>query len=490
MSKIFNRNFFVSCIFVLITLIFSCTNITTPKKITIQADPEIQASFGKIDVSLTDYFSVEKIQEMLGENQDISIYDYKHNENDETMRFLLHKDFAVEIPGLNVEEKLNSLTDLESLSFGYEEDGITPATLFSIPEINQTIEIEPISLEFSNEISGSIKNEFSSLSFNAVEPGSLSIDNKSIGMLIELCDDEFDSLSFGNGTELVFSFKQLENASPDLTAKINFIAIVDGEKVNDGKIIDEGGSISLDKVNNLSEKDYLVSSDVVADLVTGEGLNISLDMAGKTIPKEIGVIINVTFEGGSIGKQITIKTSETKFNNMNISKVTGFTTINPIVVDFPALNPIDLSEALKDLKGAVIGSDNTAGQIFFNLNLPEGIESTTTLSLTQDSDTYQEQNYSGLNINDKTVEGNKISLAGQKLNTKPINFSGSLSIKATDATIDFTQPIVVSAGITMNKFEKMLTSDSVYNKRVEILSKTAELAQKNLINDLKTNLSQ
>lgn len=37
----------------------------------------------------------------------------------------------------------------------------------------------------------------------------------------------------------------------------------------------------------------------------------------------------------------------------------------------------------------------------------------------------------------------------------------------------------------MNKFEKMLTSDSVYNKRVEILSKTAELAQKNLINDLK-----
>ena len=76
-------------------------------------------------------------------------------------------------------------------------------------------------------------------------------------MLIELCDDEFDSLSFGNGTELVFSFKQLENASPDLTAKINYIAIADGEKVNNGKIIDEGGSISLDKVNNLSKEDYL-----------------------------------------------------------------------------------------------------------------------------------------------------------------------------------------------------------------------------------------
>ena len=481
MSKILNRNFLASCIFVFIAILFSCTNITTPKKITIQADPEIQASLGKIDVSLTDYFSVEKIQEMLGENQDISIYDYKHNENDETMRFLVHKDFAVEIPGLNPEEKLNSLTDLESLSFGYEEDGITPATLFSIPEINQTIEIEPISLEFSNEISGSIKNEFSSLSFNAVEPGSdLSIQNQSIGMLIELCDDEFDSLSFGNGTELVFSFKQLENASPDLTAKINYIAIADGEKVNNGKIIDEGGSISLDKVNNLSEKDYLVSSDVVADLVTGEGLNISLDMAGKTIPKEIGVIINVTFEGGSIGKQITIKTSETKFNNMNISKVTGFNTINPIVVDFPALNPIDLSEALKDLKGAVIGSDNTAGQIFFNLNLPEGIESTTTLSLTQDSDTYQEQNYDGLKINDKTVEGNKISLAEQKLNTKPINFSGSLSIKATDATIDFTQPIGVSAEITMNKFEEIYLLDSLIptdNLTQEISTSLGEISQ-------------
>ena len=140
MSKILNRNFLASCIFVFIAILFSCTNITTPKKITIQADPEIQASLGKIDVSLTDYFSVEKIQEMLGENQDISIYDYKHNENDETMRFLVHMDYAMEIPGLNIEEELNSLTDLESLSFGYEEDGITPATLFSIPEINQTIE--------------------------------------------------------------------------------------------------------------------------------------------------------------------------------------------------------------------------------------------------------------------------------------------------------------------------------------------------------------
>ena len=42
----------------------------------------------------------------------------------------------------------------------------------------------------------------------------------------------------------------------------------------------------------------------------------------------------------------------------------------------------------------------------------------------------------------------------------------------------------------MNKFEKMLSSDNIYDKRVKVLSKSAELAQENIINKLKTTKTE
>ena len=77
---------------------------------------------------------------------------------------------------------------------------------------------------------------------------------------------------------------------------------------------------------------------------------------------------------------------------------------------------------------------------------------TTTLSLTQESDTYNSQTYLGLNVSNQPVTNNKISLAGQNLNTKPINLSGSLSIEANDATLDFSKIINVNANVEINKF--------------------------------------
>ena len=136
MNKIYTQKAFKICIFFLLIVFVSCSNLTMPKKITIQADPVIQASLGKIETSLTDYFSVEKIKELMGENENFSIYDYKHDKNDDTLRFLAQIDYSMEIEGLDVEGNLKELESLEPISFGYEEDGVTPSVLFSIPEIH------------------------------------------------------------------------------------------------------------------------------------------------------------------------------------------------------------------------------------------------------------------------------------------------------------------------------------------------------------------
>ena len=415
-----------------------------------------------METSLTDYFSLEKIKEMIGDDESFKLYNYKHNENDNSLRFLASMDFSMPIDGLDVDGNLQELENMEPISFGYEEDGITPSVLFSVPEINQTIEIDPISLEFNDEIRDSIKDEFAAISFSAIEPGDIGLQNQKLPLLIELCDDEFDTITFGSGTTLDLSFIKLEDFTDGLTAKINSISLYDAAKLTDGKSIAQGATIDQTKLNSISRNEAIVFKNTDIDIIAGTNLDVSIEMEGKTVPKDICIVLNVTFTGGTQGNYVTIQTSETKFNNMNITKVTGFNTTSPIVVEFPDLNPIDLSANFTDIKGAIIGSENEDAQILFEFtNLPAGITPTTTLSLTQESDTYNSQTYLGLNVSNQPVTNNKISLAGQNLNTKPINLSGSLSIEATDATLDFSKIINVNANVEINKFAEVYILESL-----------------------------
>lgn len=463
MSKIYTQKAFKICIFFLLIVFVSCSNLTMPKKITIQADPEIQASFGKIETSLTDYFSVEKIQELIGENEDFKVYDYKYNDSDDSLRFLAQLDYKMEIDGLNVDESLQELENMKPISFGYEEDGITPSVLFSVPEINQTIEIDPISLEFNDEISDSIKDEFAAITFSAIEPGDIGLQNQKLPLLFELCDDEFDTITFGSGTTLDLSFIKLEDFTDGLTAKINSITLYDAAKLTDGKSIAQGAVVDQAKLNSISQNEAIVFKNTDIDIIAGTNLDVSIEMEGKTIPKDICIVLNVTFIGGTQGNYVTIQTSETKFKNMNITKVTGFTTVSPITVEFPELSPIDLSTEFQDIKGATIGSNHDDGKVYFKFNnIPSGVTSVPTLSFAQDSVTYNTNVYSGINVSNQTPSSNnEISLAGQNLNTNPIHLTGFLSITAENATIDFTKSIEVSAGIIINKFSEIHISDTL-----------------------------
>ena len=467
MNKIsFQKTFKIFFSFLLMILV-SCSNLTTPKKITIQADPEIQASLGKIGVSLTDYFSVEKIQEMMGENENFKIYDYKHDESDENMRFLAKMDYSVSIDGLNVDGSLNELENIDPISFGYEEDNVTPSVLFSVPEINQIIDIEPVNLDMGDKITSSIK-DFSSISFSGVQPGLIDdFKNQNLPYLLELCDNEFDSVTFGEGTSLDVGFNQITGSGVS-EAKINGIAIFDAAKFTGGKSIGEfktdGGYVDYLDLMSMTRDDAIVYEEGNSDLITGENLTTSLNLSNITLPKDICFVLNVSFTGGNDAgtDPITITTQNSKFSNVTFKRVTGFTTTTPIDIEFPALEPIDLSAELQDLKGAVIGNDSTDGEISFVFNnLPVGVTPTTKLSLTQSDDTYNSQTFSGLNISNQELVENKISLAGQKLNTNKINLAGSLRIEAKDADIDFTQPIEITAGVKINKFAEIYLLDSL-----------------------------
>ena len=279
MSKNSIQKFFTTCIFLFVViLIFSCTNITTPKKITIQADPEINVALGKIETSLTDYFSVEKIKELIGENENFSIYDYQYDKNDDTLRFLAQIDYSMEIDGLNVEGSLKELESLDPISFGYEEDGVTPSVLFSIPEINQTIDIDPISLNLTENITSSIK-DFSSISFQGLQPGAIpGLKNQNIPFPIELCDDEFDTVTFGEGTTLEIGFNKITGTSIT-TARINKISIYKAQDIIGMSVKDfiEGGN-SLDILNlssvNLDSPIATITSE--SNLIAGTNLSSSL----------------------------------------------------------------------------------------------------------------------------------------------------------------------------------------------------------------------
>ena len=460
MSKNSIQKFFTNCIFLFVViLIFSCTNITTPKKITIQADPEINVALGKIETSLTDYFSVEKIKEFIGENENFSIYDYQYDKNDDTLRFLAQIDYSMEIDGLDVEGSLKELESLDPISFGYEEDGVTPAVLFSIPEINQTIDIDPISLELTENIASSIK-DFSPISFQGLQPGLIQdLENQNIPFPIELCDDEFDTITFGAGTSLDIDFKQITDASI-ASATINKIYIFKAQDII-GMSVKEfiDGENSLDILNlssvNLDNPIATVTSE--SNLIAGTNLSTSLNLSDKTLPKDICLVLNVSFEGGNDYSPVEITTTKSEFSGLTFKKITGFNTSTPITVDIPSINNINLTSGVEGLKGATIGTEATDGEITFSFdNLPSGITPTTALSVEQTNNEYQ-----GLNINNQTVQNNKISLAGKSLNTNPIQISGNIQIEAVNAVIDFTQKLNVSAGVVVNKFASVTLEDSI-----------------------------
>lgn len=462
MSKTFFKNIGKVCFIIFVAILISCSNFTMPKKITIQADPEIHASFGKVEASLTDYFSVEKIQELVGEEESFKVYEYRLDDNDDTLRFLAQMDFSMEIDGLDVEENLQELENKEPIIFGYEEDNITPSVLFSVPEIDKTINVDPISLELTDEITSSLK-DLSSIQFEGVEPGLINdLENQNLPFLLELCDDEFDTVTFGEGTYLDIGFNQVPFGTVT-TARINGIAIFDAAKFTGGIAIkDFTGNVDYTNLTSISMNDAIVYHSANSDLVNGTNLTTSLDLSNKTLPKDICLVLNVSFEGGDGNSSVTITTQNSKFSNISFKKVTGFNTTAPVEVDFPAIEPIELADGLEDLKGAVIGSSESDGQISFEFNnLPQGVTTTTIISLNQADSEYKSVNYSGLNITDKTVTNNAISLAGQNLNTNNINLTGSIKIEAIDATIDFTQELNVSAGVKIKKFDSVSLSDSV-----------------------------
>lgn len=480
MSKTFFKNIGKVCFIIFVAILISCSNFTMPKKITIQADPEIHASFGKVEASLTDYFSVEKIQELVGEEESIKVYEYRLDNNDDTLRFLAQMDFSMEIDGLDVEENLQGLENKEPIIFGYEEDNITPSVLFSVPEIDQTINVDPISLELTDEITSSLK-DLSSIQFEGVQPGLINdLENQNLPFLLELCDDEFDTVTFGEGTFLDIGFNQIPSGTVT-TARINGIAIFDAAKFT--------GNVDYTDLVSISMNDAIVYKEGNSDLVNGTNLTTSLDLSNKTLPKDICLVLNVSFEGGDGNTSVTITTQNSKFSNISFKKVTGFNTTSPVEVDFPAIEPIELADGLEDLKGAVIGSGESDGQISFSIdNLPNGVTTTTILSLIQTDSEYNSVNYSGLNITDRTVTNNAISLAGQNLNTNNINLTGSIKVVATNATIDFTQELNVSAGVKIKKFDSVSLSDSVIPQDIltqEFSYSLADIAE--YVNQIKFN---
>lgn len=489
MSKTFFKNTVKVCFIIFVAILISCSNFTMPKKITIQADPEIHASFGKVEASLTDYFSVEKIQELVGEEESFKVYEYRLDDNDDTLRFLAQMDFSMEIDGLDVEENLQELENKEPIIFGYEEDNITPSVLFSVPEIDQTINIDPISLELTDEITSSLK-DLSSIQFEGVEPGLINdLENQNLPFLLELCDDEFDTVTFGEGTYLDIGFNQVPFGSVT-TARINGIAIFDAAKFTGGTAIkDFTGNVDYTNLTSISMNDAIVYKEGNSDLVNGTNLTTSLNLSNKTLPKDICLVLNVSFEGGDGNSSVTITTQNSKFSDITLKKVTGFNTTAPVEVDFPAIEPIELADGLEDLKGAVIGSGESDGQISFSIdNLPGGVTTTTIISLNQADSEYNSITYYGLNITDKTVTDNVISLAGQKLNTNNINLTGSIKIEATDATIDFTQELNVSAGVKIKKFDSVSLSDSVIPQDIltqEFSYSLADIAE--YVNQIKFN---
>lgn len=464
-----NKNsysFLVAGILIFLCSIFSCSDLEVPESITIKTDPVIEASAGTVKASLSDYFSTDIIKDMFAGTDGLEIYDYKSSSSDKSLHFLGKMEKSMPIDGLDISGSLSALQDMDPISFGYESDDTTPKTMFSVPEINETFDLDPIALDFDDEIQDSIDLDSVAVNLNIVEAGTATPNVNIPSSEITLGDD-FSTITFNTGTSMNFVFDPITGTTNNYAFNVTKLAII-----------------------NSTTSEEIATSSTSLNIVNGG--TISIDLGNKTLPNKIKINLSGNSTGGTALHSVTLKVNNASFVNLSIKKVTGFSLATAKVVNIPTIDPITLGEAANTLKQAKIGT----GKIILNTTgcPTTGVTKVVKMTLTQVND----DTYTGLNISDTSLttigSDQGIDLANKYINSKDIAISGQVSLTLSNATIEFPVEIDVTGGIQLNSFSEMyvnvgdvISSDMLTQEYKYSLADVAEMVTKIKFYDDTTN---
>lgn len=346
------------------------------KSIKVKAEPEFKLNLGSTEFKSDDFLSAKKISELSqGNNKFINgrFFKYKKNAEDKDVKFLLH------YPITDIDFDMNKNTDVlkkleEKINKTLENKE------FLVPKIDKT-KANEADLSFVNDL---IKDMLVIRDKQTTVPEGVSGEATLPDIPVNF-GDKIKTIEFADNAELNIKIEKI-NASNNFTLKISKIIFTD-----------ESGA------NELLKREVSTLSD-----------NLSISLKDVTFKNKMKLKLTLKSSGGTFGNNadIKIKTSITG----DVKKATG------LKIDERTEN---IPENLLPIEGEFKEAEILHGGINIKQEIPTGWEG---ISITPQIHTYQEN---GLNI--PLAVGNN-DLNGKKINNKKVKISGTVKIKADNAT--------------------------------------------------------
>lgn len=298
------KKFLLPATAVFLSFIFSC-NFETPEKVSVVTDATYSFTVGEFKKSLSEYMSVEKIQEYVSKSDSggvkYAVYDYNPPSNNQPNKRPMQK-YLVDMTLAEIPVDVGAyLEKMDFSDLNSKGEGISLGQKIAIPNLSEKIETTTIKFP---DISKKFENETIKIYDNRpipevdVAPGSPIVINTTINK------PDFKTATLYSGGIVLKVIRTHGTPTPGFSTDFTF------------ELLSEDGKL-LSRVDNV---DIASGSDVASG-----GKDILFDLGTKTITKNLKLKIYGTVFGGT-PSTVNKYTLNAKFSpGTKFSKITGFT---------------------------------------------------------------------------------------------------------------------------------------------------------------------
>ena len=298
------KKFLLPATAVFLSFIFSC-NFEAPEKVSVVTDATYSFTVGEFKKSLSEYMSVEKIQEYVSksDSSDVkyAVYDYNPPSNNVPKKRPMQK-YLVDMTLAEIPVDVGAyLEKMDFSDLNSKGEGISLGQKIAIPNLSEKIETTTINFP---DISKKFENETIRIVDDLpiaevdVAPGSPLVINTTIK------NPDFKTATLYSGGIVLNVVRTHGTPTPGFSTDFTF------------ELLSEDGKL-LSRADNV---DIASGSDIASG-----GKNILFDLETKTITKELKLKIYGTVSGGT-PTTVNNYTLNAKFApGTKFSKITGFT---------------------------------------------------------------------------------------------------------------------------------------------------------------------
>lgn len=298
------KKFLLPATAVFLSFIFSC-NFETPEKVSVVTDATYSFTVGEFKKSLSEYMSVEKIQEYVSKSESggvkYAVYDYNPPSNNEPNKRPMQK-YLVDMTLAEIPVDVGAyLEKMDFSDLNSKGEGISLGQKIAIPNLSEkiettTIKFPDISKKFENETIKIIDDL--PIAEIDIAPGSARVINTTINNPV------FKTATLYSGGIVLNVIRTQGTPTPGFSTDFTF------------ELLSEDGKL-LSRADNV---DIASGSDIASG-----GKNILFDLGTKTITKNLKLKIYGTVSGGT-PSTVNKYTLNAKFApGTKFSKITGFT---------------------------------------------------------------------------------------------------------------------------------------------------------------------